>query len=59
MALEVLLLFQLLAGVDEAASSNSPLTLLEGEAMRRLLEPIEIVPAFKYNYSLINAEHLK
>lgn len=42
--LEVLLLFQLLDGVDEVASSKSPLTLLEGEAMRRLLVPIEKVP---------------
>lgn len=46
MALEVLLLFQLLVGADEVASSKSPLTLLEGEAMRRLLEPIEKVPEF-------------
>lgn len=46
MALEVFLLFQLLDGVDEEASSKSPLTLLEGEAMRRLLVPIEEVPDF-------------
>lgn len=41
-AVEALLLFHPLTGVDEVASSKSP--VLEGEVARLLLEPIEMVP---------------
>lgn len=44
--LDALLLLYALPGVDEVDSSKSPpLTLLEGEVARRLLDPIVTIPA--------------